>query len=112
MIWTAIVGFVVGLIARAILPGAQNLGIILTALLGIAGSFLASFVMQSMDSAKQWACWVQWLAPWSCSSSSGRSRVPARTLQRPQFDANTEGRGQRRHRAWLECRASGCSAVW
>ena len=48
MIWTAIVGFVVGLIARAILPGAQSLGIILTALLGIAGSFLASFIMQSM----------------------------------------------------------------
>jgi uncharacterized membrane protein YeaQ/YmgE (transglycosylase-associated protein family) len=40
-VWMAVIGFVVGLIARAILPGTQSLGIILTALLGIAGSFLA-----------------------------------------------------------------------
>ena len=47
-VWTAVIGFVVGLIARAILPGTQSLGIILTALLGIAGSFLARFVGQAM----------------------------------------------------------------
>ena len=44
----AIVGFVVGLIARAILPGTQSLGILLTAALGIAGSFLAGFVGQAL----------------------------------------------------------------
>ncbi|MEO8807237.1 MAG: GlsB/YeaQ/YmgE family stress response membrane protein [Burkholderiaceae bacterium] len=42
-VWMAVIGFVVGLIARAILPGTQSLGIILTAALGIAGSFLAGF---------------------------------------------------------------------
>lgn len=42
-VWMAVIGFVVGLIARAILPGTQSLGIILTAVLGIAGSFLAGF---------------------------------------------------------------------
>ena len=47
-VWMAVIGFVVGLIARAILPGAQSLGIILTALLGIAGSFLAGFAGQSL----------------------------------------------------------------
>jgi uncharacterized membrane protein YeaQ/YmgE (transglycosylase-associated protein family) len=47
-IWTAVIGFVVGLIARAILPGTQSLGIILTAVLGIAGSFLAGFAGQAM----------------------------------------------------------------
>jgi uncharacterized membrane protein YeaQ/YmgE (transglycosylase-associated protein family) len=46
IVWMAIVGFVVGLIARAIMPGTQSLGIILTALLGIAGSFLFGYIGQ------------------------------------------------------------------
>jgi uncharacterized membrane protein YeaQ/YmgE (transglycosylase-associated protein family) len=49
-VWMAIVGFVVGLIARAILPGTQKLGLILTAVLGIAGSFIAGFVGQALGS--------------------------------------------------------------
>lgn len=47
-VWMAVIGFVVGLVARAILPGTQSLGIILTAVLGIAGAFLAGFVGQSL----------------------------------------------------------------
>ena len=47
-VWMAVIGFVVGLIARAILPGTQSLGIILTAVLGIAGAFLAGFAGQAM----------------------------------------------------------------
>ncbi|MBL8317337.1 MAG: GlsB/YeaQ/YmgE family stress response membrane protein, partial [Burkholderiaceae bacterium] len=47
-VYMAIVGFVVGLIARAILPGEQKLGIILTAVLGIAGSFVAGFIGQAV----------------------------------------------------------------
>lgn len=37
-------GLVVGLIARAIMPGAQPMGFILTALLGMAGSFVGSYL--------------------------------------------------------------------
>ncbi len=40
---TIIVGLVVGLIARALHPGKDGLGLIMTALLGIAGSFLAKY---------------------------------------------------------------------
>lgn len=47
-VYMAIVGFVVGLIARAILPGTQSIGIILTAVLGIAGSFVAGLVGQAI----------------------------------------------------------------
>ena len=47
-LWMALVGFIVGLLARAVLPGAQNLGIIMTAVLGIAGSFAAGFVGQAL----------------------------------------------------------------
>ncbi len=45
-VWMALVGLVVGLIARAIMPGTQSLGLILTAVLGIAGSFVAGFLGQ------------------------------------------------------------------
>jgi uncharacterized membrane protein YeaQ/YmgE (transglycosylase-associated protein family) len=43
IIWSLIVGFVVGLIARAVLPGAQSMGFFMTALLGILGSFAGGF---------------------------------------------------------------------
>ena len=48
LLGTLIVGLVVGLIARAVHPGKDSLGIILTALLGIAGSFLASYAGAAM----------------------------------------------------------------
>ena len=47
-VWMALIGFIVGLVARAILPGTQSLGIVLTAVLGIAGSFLAGIVGQAL----------------------------------------------------------------
>ena len=47
-VWMALIGFVVGLIARALHPGDDKLGLIMTALLGIAGSFLANFVGRAM----------------------------------------------------------------
>jgi uncharacterized membrane protein YeaQ/YmgE (transglycosylase-associated protein family) len=43
-----VVGFIVGLIARAVKPGNDRMGIILTTLLGIAGSFLAGYLGQAM----------------------------------------------------------------
>ena len=44
LLGTLLVGLVVGLIARAIKPGDDNLGWIMTILLGIVGSFLASYI--------------------------------------------------------------------
>jgi uncharacterized membrane protein YeaQ/YmgE (transglycosylase-associated protein family) len=44
ILWSVIVGFVVGLLARAVLPGADRLGFIMTAVLGIAGSFVGGFL--------------------------------------------------------------------
>ena len=43
-----LIGLVVGLIARAVKPGDDKLGWIMTALLGIAGSFLASYVGRAL----------------------------------------------------------------
>ena len=43
-----LIGLVVGFIARAIKPGDDKLGWIMTALLGVAGSFLASYLGMAM----------------------------------------------------------------
>jgi uncharacterized membrane protein YeaQ/YmgE (transglycosylase-associated protein family) len=40
IIWSIIIGFIVGWIARAIMPGVQHLGFIMTTLLGIGGSIV------------------------------------------------------------------------
>ena len=37
-------GLIVGLLARAIMPGKQSMGLLATALLGIVGSLLGGFV--------------------------------------------------------------------
>jgi uncharacterized membrane protein YeaQ/YmgE (transglycosylase-associated protein family) len=46
IIGTILIGLVVGLLARALKPGNDSMGWIMTIVLGIAGSFLASFVGQ------------------------------------------------------------------
>src|SRR5262245_7929425 len=50
IIWTIIIGFLAGLIARWIHPGVSNepSGFVLTTLLGIAGAFVATFLGQAI----------------------------------------------------------------
>ena len=49
ILWIIIIGFVAGLIARYLVPGPNNpSGFILTVVLGIAGSFLATFLGQAI----------------------------------------------------------------
>jgi uncharacterized membrane protein YeaQ/YmgE (transglycosylase-associated protein family) len=49
VLWIIAVGFVAGIIARMLLPGSNNpTGFILTVVLGIAGSFLATFLGQTL----------------------------------------------------------------
>ena len=43
-----VVGFIVGLLARALKPGDDRMGIIMTTLLGIVGSVAAGYVGQAM----------------------------------------------------------------
>lgn len=43
-LWVAIIGVVVGVLAKLIMPGKDPGGIIVTMLLGIAGSFIATFL--------------------------------------------------------------------
>ena len=44
LIWFLIVGFVAGLLARAIVPGRDTMGIMQTIVLGIVGSFVGGVI--------------------------------------------------------------------
>ncbi|MBR1151143.1 MULTISPECIES: GlsB/YeaQ/YmgE family stress response membrane protein [unclassified Bradyrhizobium] len=49
IIWTIIIGFVAGVIAKFIMPGDNEpSGFILTTILGIVGAFVASFLGQAL----------------------------------------------------------------
>jgi uncharacterized membrane protein YeaQ/YmgE (transglycosylase-associated protein family) len=50
ILWTIIIGFVVGVIAKFIMPGdrTEPKGFILTAILGIVGAFVATYLGQSV----------------------------------------------------------------
>ncbi len=47
ILFTIITGLIVGLIARFVLPGKQQMGLILTAALGVGGSLAASYLGQA-----------------------------------------------------------------
>jgi uncharacterized membrane protein YeaQ/YmgE (transglycosylase-associated protein family) len=48
IIWTIVVGFVIGVIAKFLHPGKENMGFVVTVLLGIAGSFLAGVIGEAI----------------------------------------------------------------
>jgi uncharacterized membrane protein YeaQ/YmgE (transglycosylase-associated protein family) len=49
IIWTIIIGFLAGVIAKFIMPGSNEpQGFILTAILGIVGAFVATFLGQAV----------------------------------------------------------------
>ncbi|MGA8391743.1 MAG: GlsB/YeaQ/YmgE family stress response membrane protein [Burkholderiaceae bacterium] len=50
---TIFVGLIVGLIARAVKPGDDKLGWIMTAVLGVGGSFLASYAGAALGLYRQ-----------------------------------------------------------
>jgi len=48
ILWTIVIGFIVGLLARFLHPGNDPMGFILTTLLGIGGALLASWLGQAL----------------------------------------------------------------
>ncbi|WP_108461020.1 GlsB/YeaQ/YmgE family stress response membrane protein [Devosia naphthalenivorans] len=49
IIWTIIIGFIAGLIAKFVMPGNNEpSGFILTTILGIVGAFVATFLGQAL----------------------------------------------------------------
>jgi uncharacterized membrane protein YeaQ/YmgE (transglycosylase-associated protein family) len=60
LLMTIIVGFIVGVIAKLIMPGKENMGFIMTTLLGIAGSLAATYAGQAVGwyQAGEGAGWI------------------------------------------------------
>ena len=48
IIWTILIGFVVGMLAKMLTPGRDPSGFFITAIIGIAGSLLATFGGQAL----------------------------------------------------------------
>lgn len=48
LLWTIIIGALIGVVAKLLMPGRDPGGCIITILLGIAGSFLASYLGRAM----------------------------------------------------------------
>jgi uncharacterized membrane protein YeaQ/YmgE (transglycosylase-associated protein family) len=48
IIWAVIIGFLVGIVAKFLMPGRDPGGFIVTALLGIVGALVATFLGQAM----------------------------------------------------------------
>lgn len=44
LIWVIVIGFVVGVIAKFLMPGKDPAGFIITVIIGIAGSFLGTYL--------------------------------------------------------------------
>jgi len=53
ILWSIIVGFIIGLIARSIMPGAQHMGFILTTVIGIVGSLVGGFIARLISPPKE-----------------------------------------------------------
>jgi uncharacterized membrane protein YeaQ/YmgE (transglycosylase-associated protein family) len=48
ILWVILFGLVAGFLARALMPGKQNLGVIVTILLGIGGAFVGFFLFTEL----------------------------------------------------------------
>lgn len=48
IIWSIVIGFVVGLLARALKPGDDKMGFIVTTLVGVGGAVGATFLGRSL----------------------------------------------------------------
>ena len=47
-IWLAIFGLIVGLLARLLMPGKDSMGLIMTAVLGVVGSLLGTYIGRTL----------------------------------------------------------------
>jgi uncharacterized membrane protein YeaQ/YmgE (transglycosylase-associated protein family) len=48
ILWTILIGFVVGLVAKFLMPGRDPAGFIITVLIGIVGSVIATYLGRFM----------------------------------------------------------------
>ncbi|GAA3195503.1 hypothetical protein [Actinocorallia longicatena] len=52
VVWFILIGAVIGVLARLIVPGRNPIGVIMTVLVGIAGALLGGFIADAMGSGR------------------------------------------------------------
>ncbi|MBI4914446.1 MAG: GlsB/YeaQ/YmgE family stress response membrane protein [Acidobacteria bacterium] len=55
VLWSLLIGFLVGLVARALVPGIDSMGLILTTVLGVVGSLVGGFLGGLVSKPKEGA---------------------------------------------------------
>ena len=58
VVWYIIAGLIIGLLARAILPGRQEMGILMTIALGIVGSIIGGILWNLIFKDQQGVSWI------------------------------------------------------
>lgn len=53
MIWTLVIGLIIGVVAKFLMPGHDGIGFIMTIILGIGGAMFASWAGSSMGMYRQ-----------------------------------------------------------
>lgn len=48
IIWTILIGFIVGIVAKFLMPGRDPAGFFITAIIGIVGSFIAAYLGRAL----------------------------------------------------------------
>jgi uncharacterized membrane protein YeaQ/YmgE (transglycosylase-associated protein family) len=48
VIWTIVLGFIIGVIAKLLHPGKENMGFIMTIVLGVAGALVAGVIGEAI----------------------------------------------------------------
>lgn len=83
IVWI-ITGAIIGLLARAVLPGKQNIGMAITIVLGIIGALVGGFIANALGVGHTNGIdWIKWIisvivgaaAVYGYVAISGRSRV-------------------------------------
>jgi len=55
LLWALLAGFVIGLVARAVMPGANQMGFLLTTALGVGGSLVGGLIGGFVSKPKEGA---------------------------------------------------------
>lgn len=58
LLWTLIIGLVVGAIAKLLMPGKDPGGCIITMLLGVAGAYVGTFIGKALFGGNYVAGWI------------------------------------------------------
>jgi uncharacterized membrane protein YeaQ/YmgE (transglycosylase-associated protein family) len=58
VVWYAVAGLVIGLLARALMPGRQHMNIFVTIVLGIVSAILGAFLWNAIFKDQEGIAWI------------------------------------------------------